>query len=154
MLKRKKRKIREKRKIRWRQIFPIKKRRGERAKEILAKIQEREPASSKSQLLGLKREQKFLEALESLQKKGKIISFLKMAKFTQEDLLEGVDFYVVCVRENIYEFIPLGVTGGYWLEEDNIRHPKVLNIAVDEDESQESVEQKILVFIGQEYSYK
>lgn len=95
-------------------------------------------------IIGNIREQKVLEALQSLQEKREIHGFEPAGNLSYANLIEGIDFSVVFVNAGSYEICPFSVTGKRWIEHHKKRHPEIPIFPVEIWETTESIEKKIL----------
>lgn len=119
----------------------INKDRYERIKE---KIETETKTQTKAQIIGRIREKKVLDALVDLKQKKLIRDFLKTEKLGYTDLMLGIDFYVVFVGNNEYYSQPFSVTGSSWVGSHFNKHPEIPSIIVFLDETQDSIQRKIL----------
>ncbi len=98
--------------------------------------------------IGKWREEKMTSLLQEL-KKGKFIhDFLKTDDLSFQDIVEGIDFFIVYV-DNAYKFYPLSVTGKKWIKEHKRRHPEIPVIDVAESDTAVSMRGKIMKAINQ-----
>lgn len=127
----------------WTKLFPISEKKAEILKKVKVKILQKTIPQTKEQKIGEIREQKVQHALQALKDKKQIVSYLRTAKFSFSDLIDGVDFMFIYVRRT-YQTCRFSVTGHKWIEEHQKNHPKIPVIAVYLEETKKSVERKIL----------
>lgn len=84
----------------------------------------------KSWGIGVLRENLTKKILEELKRERKIKDFLQTSRLSWADVIEGVDFYVVVVK-NRYEVIPLSITGLGWVKKHLNKHPDKPVIPID-----------------------
>ena len=97
--------------------------------------------------LGRKREAMVNKALRELKDRGLIRGFVATGNLSWADIVNGVDFYIVYVS-NRYKVCSLSVTGRGWVEIKKRQHPDNQVICVGLEETQKSVENKILKAIA------
>lgn len=102
------------------------------------------PQEQRSYEVGKGRQEKMIPLLQEL-KEGRIIrDFLQTGDLSFQDIMEGIDFFVVYVDDKGYRVIPLSVTGERWIGKHRDRHPEIPVIAVDIFETSDSIKSKIM----------
>ncbi|MFA6407371.1 MAG: hypothetical protein WCV80_01550 [Candidatus Paceibacterota bacterium] len=102
-----------------------------RFKQIVTQIKDVIPfQSARSRVVGDERQKKIRDILVYLKEKKRIRDFIETGKLSFDDVIKGIDFYVVCVNTR-YALMPLSVTGPYWAEEHKKQHPNVPVVSVD-----------------------
>ncbi len=81
-------------------------------------------------MVGILRQDIVDDILVYLQGKGSIFFYLETEAFSWADLIDGVDFYIVVIKER-YIAIPISVTGPFWIKSHLERHPDVPVVSVD-----------------------
>jgi len=89
----------------------------------------------------------FLQELK--EEEGRIIhDFLPTDDLSFQDIVEGIDFFIVYIDSTRYRICPLSVTGRRWLEEHKLRHPEIPVIDIEENDTAASVKSKIMEAIN------
>ncbi|MBU4370111.1 hypothetical protein KKG58_05170 [Patescibacteria group bacterium] len=110
---------------------------------IRPKVEKRIKEQTNTQLIGQIREKKVIAALEDLKKKGKIHDYFQSGKLSYADLIEGIDFIFVYVKD-VYHVCYFSVTGSRWVDKHLEKHPEIPVLNIRLDENRESIEKKIL----------
>ena len=108
------------------------------------KKQRESPEGLMSYKTGKRREQKMADILQEMEKNGLIRDFQPTGDLSFQDVVEGIDFFVVYVDDKSYRFIPLSVTGERWMEKHRNRHPEIPVIDIAESDTTASVKNKIM----------
>ena len=105
----------------------------------------RSPQELRSYEIGRKRQEKMSSLLQELKDEegGIIRGFLQTGDLSFQDVVEGIDFFVVYI-DGTYKVCPLSVTGKRWLEEHKSKHPEVPVIDITETDTAVSVKEKIM----------
>ncbi len=98
--------------------------------------------------IGKKRQDKMISSLQELKKGGIIHDFLQTGDLSFQDIVEGIDFFIVHIGSTRYKICPLSVTGKRWLEEHKRRHPEIPVIDIAENDTAASVKSKIMEAIN------
>jgi hypothetical protein len=130
----------------WTELFPISEKKAEILKKVKVKILQKTIFQTKEQKIGEIREQKVQYALQALRDKKKIVSYLRTAKFSFSDLIDGVDFMFIYI-DRTYQTCRFSVTGRKWIKEHQKNHPNIPVIAIYLEETKKSIERKILELI-------
>jgi len=102
------------------------------------------PQEQWSREVGRKRQEKMTSLLQEL-KDGRIIrDFLPTGDLSFQDIVEGIDFFVVYIDRTRYRICPLSVTGEKWVVEHKLKHPEVPVIDIAENDTAASVKSKIM----------
>ena len=131
------------RKSHWLKLFPQEIQMVENFNKARPVIEAKTLKKPRAQEIGRLREEKVLEALQSLKKEGEIHDFLWPGKLSYTDLIEGVDFIFIYV-DGCYKVCRFSVTGRKWVKQHKKRHPEVPVFSVDLKESKKSIEYKII----------
>lgn len=134
-------------KTHWEKLFPEEGKMFSRWKKVEPKIKARieNQKQEEAQKIGKRREEKVMEALKELKQKGKIHDFPpKPAGLSYLDLMEGIDFEFIYIDSYCYRICRFSVTGKDWVQEHLKRHPEVPVLAIGLQETQKSIEEKIL----------
>ncbi len=89
-----------------------------------------EAQPNRSRKIGILRQDIVDAVLGYLKEKGVITFYLKTESFSWADLIDGIDFYVVVIKEQ-YVTVPISVTGPLWIKSHLERHPEVPVVSVD-----------------------
>ncbi len=127
----------------WRRLFPKETRIEKILLKIRPKVEEKILGQSETEIIGRRREGKVFNALRELKKKGVIRDYLSPGKLSYSDLIEGVDCIFVYV-DSCYKVCRFSITGRRWIKQHQERHPEIPVFSVDLEESEESIEQKII----------
>ncbi len=111
------------------------------------KKQRKSPGELRSYEIGRQREGKTGTILQEMKDKGIIHDFLQTSDLSFQNVVEGIDFFVVYI-DTIYRICPLSVTGERWLEEHKRRHPEIPVIDIAENDTAASVKSKIMEAIN------
>jgi hypothetical protein len=84
----------------------------------------------RSRAVGILRQDIVDAILGHFKDKGIIALYLKTKAFSWADLIDGVDFYIVVIKDQ-YVTIPISVTGPFWIRDHLKRHPDVPVVSVD-----------------------
>lgn len=94
--------------------------------------------------IGKRREQRVAGILQEMENSGLIRGFAPPGDLSFQDVVEGIDFFVVYVSGKSYRFLPLSVTGKRWIEKHRDRHPEIPIIDIAESDTAASVKSKIM----------
>ncbi len=89
-----------------------------------------EARPNRARAVGILRQDIVREVLNQLKNRGLIKFYLQTEAFSWADLVEGIDFYIVVIKER-YITIPISVTGPFWIRSHLTRHPDIPVVAVD-----------------------
>ncbi len=106
------------------------------------------PQELRSYEIGRKRQEKMSSLLQELKEGGIIRDFLPAGDLSFQDIVKGIDFFIVYVDRTRYRICPLSVTGERWLEEHKRRHPEISVIDIAENDTAVSVKNKIMEMIN------
>ncbi len=98
--------------------------------------------------IGRRREQRAAGVLQKMKNEGLIRDFLPTGDLSFQDVVKGIDFFIVCIDNTRYRICPLSVTGERWLEEHKRRHPEIPVIDIAENDTAASVKRKIMEVIS------
>ena len=94
--------------------------------------------------IGKRREQRMEVVLHEMKDKGLIRGFVPPGDLSFQDVVGGIDFFVVYVDGRSYRFLPLSVTGKRWIEKHRNRHPEIPIIDIAESDTTVSIKSKIM----------
>jgi len=116
---------------------------------ICEEIRERRqsPQEQRSYEVGKRRQEKMSSLLQELKEGGIIRDFLPTGDLSFQDIVKGIDFFVVYVDAVSYKVCPLSVTGVAWVEEHRSRHPETSVVGIDYFDTSVSMRNKILKVI-------
>ncbi|MBU2219856.1 hypothetical protein KJ784_00955 [Patescibacteria group bacterium] len=106
------------------------------------------PQEQPSYEVGKRRQEKIILLLQELKEEGIIRDFLQTSDLSFQDIVKGIDFFIVYVDSTRYRICSLSVTGGRWLEEHKCRHPEIPVIGITENDTAVSVKSKIMEAIN------
>ena len=78
---------------------------------------------------------------------GIIRGFLQTGDLSFQNVVEGIDFFIVYIDSTRYRFFPLSVTGERWLEKHKRKHPEIPVIDIIENDTAASIKNKIMEVI-------
>jgi len=107
------------------------------------KKQRETPEESWKYAIGREREEKTVAILREMKKEGLIWDFLPTGDLSFQNIMEGIDFFVVFIN-SAYKICPLSVTGERWLREHRDRHPEIPVIAINPSDTSTSIKSKIM----------
>lgn len=90
----------------------------------------------------------FLQELKE-EKGGIIRDFLQTGDLSFQDIVEGIDFFIVYIDSTRYRICPLSVTGERWVGEHRDRHPEIPVITINLSDTPASIKSKIIEAINQ-----
>ena len=108
------------------------------------KKQRESPEGLRSYEIGKRREQRMADILQEMEKSELIRGFAPSGNLSFQDVMEGIDFFVVYVDGKIHRFLPLSVTGERWIEKHRKQHPEIPIIDIAESDTAASVKSKIM----------
>ncbi len=112
------------------------------------KRQRKSPGDLWSYEIGRRREQRTAVVLQEMKNEGLIRDFLPTGDLSFQDIMEGIDFFIVYIGSTRYKICPLSVTGKRWLKEHKRRHPEIPVIDIAENDMAASVKNKIMEVIN------
>ncbi len=83
-----------------------------------------------AQTVGYVREDIVNDVLDYLCDEGMIVSYMRTGRLSWADIIDGIDFYAVVIKER-YLTVPLSVTGPHWALGHMAKHPEVPVVSVD-----------------------
>jgi len=131
----------------WTKLFSKNEKEAKNLNKVRSNIRRKAMFQTNAQRIGKIREEKVQHALQALKDKKKIVSYLRTAQFSFEDLIEGIDFIFIYV-DGTYQACRFSVTGYRWVREHQENHPEIPVIAVRLKEGKWSIEKKILDLIA------
>ena len=107
------------------------------------------PQEQRSYEIGKKRQEKMASFLQELKDEegGIIRGFLQTGDLSFQNVVEGIDFFIVYIDSTRYRFFPLSVTGERWLEKHKRKHPEISVIDIIENDTAASIKNKIMEVI-------
>ena len=107
------------------------------------------PQEQRSYEIGKKRQEKMASFLQELKDEegGIIRGFLQTGDLSFQNVVEGIDFFIVYIDSTRYRFFPLSVTGERWLEKHKRKHPEIPVIDIIENDTAASIKNKIMEVI-------
>ncbi len=109
--------------------------------------QRKAPEELWSYEIGKQREEKTAAILQEMKDKRIIRDFLQTDVLSFQNVVEGIDFFVVYI-DMIYRICPLSVTGEGWIGEHQDRHPEIPVIAINLVDTSASIKSKIMEAIN------
>ena len=98
--------------------------------------------------IGRKRQEKTSLLLQELKEEGSIHDFLPTGDLSFQDIMEGIDFFIVYIDSTRYKICPLSVTGERWIGGHQDRHPEIPVIAINLSDTSAFVKNKIIEVIN------
>ena len=93
---------------------------------------------------GDKRESRFRETLEFLQKEKRILGYKQSGKLTRSDIKRGIDFYLIVMNGSQREVYCVDITGPDWVEhKERPKNEKKKIIGIEPGEAIEDIIKKI-----------
>jgi len=108
------------------------------------KKQRETPEGLRNYEIGKRREQRVAGILQEMENSGLIRGFAPPGDLSFQNVVEGIDFFVVYVDAGSYRFLPLSVTGERWIEKHRERHPEIPIIDIAEKDTTVSIKNKII----------
>jgi len=108
------------------------------------KKQRETPEGLRNYEIGKRREQRVAGILQEMENSGLIRGFAPPGDLSFQNVVEGIDFFVVYVSGKSYRFLPFSVTGKRWIEKHRDRHPEISIIDIAESDTAASVKSKIM----------
>ena len=107
------------------------------------------PQEQRSYEIGKKRQEKMASFLQELKDEegGIIRGFLQTGDLSFQNVVEGIDFFIVYIDSTRYRFFPLSVTGERWLKKHKRKHPEIPVIDIIENDTAASIKNKIMEVI-------
>jgi len=97
--------------------------------------------------IGRKRQDKISFFLQELKEGGIIRDFLQTDDLSFQDIVEGIDFFIVYIDGAKYKTCPLSVTGERWVEKHRNQHPEIPVVTVNFFDTSVSIKSKIMEVI-------
>jgi len=114
-----------------------------------------------SKNLGMVREEIVSSACEEIQKEfqaqKRFFEFIRSERYGFADVIDGVDFYIIVLKQGVRKVFPINVTGPRWISDKQMKHPEncIISISLSYPCSKErfkmlvrETKQKILSFIA------
>ena len=108
------------------------------------KRQRKSPQGQRSYKIGKRRQEKMITPLQELKEEGIIRDFLETGDLSFQDVMKGIDFFVVYVDDKSYKVLSLSVTGEGWIRQHRVRHPEIPIIAINLSDTPASIKNKIM----------